>query len=117
MCAGLLNFQVLSSPTCAHAETKAWSNSRDAAKQSLRMVRYIADDQRRGRPMVEHLPSRDMMMAAAFIALTILMLAWQVLRAISRGGLDAIGAIRLACSIFVLGIMLYVGYTMLSLWT
>jgi hypothetical protein len=59
---------------------------------------------------------RNMIMAGVFIALTIGMLAWQVLRTISRGGLDAAGVVRLACSVFVLGIMLYVGYTAFSLW-
>jgi hypothetical protein len=61
--------------------------------------------------------NRNMIMAGVFITLTIGMLAWQVLRTISRGGLDAVGVLRLACSVFVLGIMVYVGYTALSLWT
>jgi predicted PurR-regulated permease PerM len=61
--------------------------------------------------------NRNMIMAGVFIALTIGMAAWQVLRTLSRGGLDGVGAVRLVCSLFVLGIMLYVGYTALSLWT
>jgi hypothetical protein len=60
---------------------------------------------------------RYMIEAGAFIALTIGMVAWQVLRTLSRGGLDGAGAVRLVCSLFVLGIMLYVGYTAFSLWT
>ena len=60
---------------------------------------------------------RNMIMAGVFITLMIGMLAWQVLRTLSRGGLDGQGAVRLACSVFVLGIMVYVGYTALSLWT
>jgi len=61
--------------------------------------------------------NREMLMAGLFITLTIGLLMWQVLRTLSRGGFDAAGAIRLFCSVFVLGIMLYVGYTALSLWT
>ena len=61
--------------------------------------------------------SRQMMMAGVFITVTIGLLAWQVLRTISRGAMDAQGAVRLVCSVFVLGIMIYVGYSALSLWT
>jgi uncharacterized membrane protein len=61
--------------------------------------------------------NRNMIMAGAFIALTICMLLWQVMRAITRGGMDPVGLVKLACSVFVLGIMLYVGYSTLSLWT
>ena len=61
--------------------------------------------------------NRNMMMAGVFITLMIGMIAWQVLRAISRGVSDGPGAIRLVCSVFVLGIMLYVGYSALTLWT
>ena len=61
--------------------------------------------------------NRNMIMAGVFITLMIGMLVWQVLRTLSRGGLDGLGAIRLVVSVFVLGIMLYVGYTALSLWT
>jgi hypothetical protein len=56
-------------------------------------------------------------MAGVFITLMIGMAAWQVLRVLSRGGLDARGAIQLVCSVILLGIMLYVGYTAYSLWT
>ena len=68
------------------------------------------------RPM-EDTANREMMMAGVFITLMIGMLAWQVLRTISRGGMDAQGAVRLVCTVFVLGIMCYVGYTALTLWT
>ncbi|MBV9570298.1 MAG: hypothetical protein JO056_03565 [Alphaproteobacteria bacterium] len=61
--------------------------------------------------------NRNMIMAGLVITLMIGMCAWQVLRTISRGGLDGVGAVRLVCSVFVLGIMLYVGYTALSIWT
>jgi hypothetical protein len=60
---------------------------------------------------------RNMIMAGVFITLMIGMLVWQVLRTLSRGGLDGQGAIRLVVSVFVLGIMLYVGYSAFSLWT
>ena len=60
---------------------------------------------------------RNMIMAGVFITLMIGMLVWQVLRVLSRGGLDGQGAIRLAVSVFALGIMIYVGYSALSLWT
>jgi hypothetical protein len=60
---------------------------------------------------------RNMVMAGVFIALMIAMALWQVLRSVSRGGLDGPGAIRLFCSLVILGVVLYVGYTALSLWT
>ena len=60
---------------------------------------------------------RNMIMAGVFITLMIGMVAWQVLRTLSRGGLDGVGAVRLVCSLFILGIMLYVGYTAFSMWT
>lgn len=60
---------------------------------------------------------RNMIMAGVFIAAVIGMLVWQVLRTLSRGGLDGQGAVRLVCSVFVLGIMLYVGYSAFSIWT
>ena len=60
---------------------------------------------------------RNMIMAGVFITLMIGMLVWQVLRTLSRGGLDAQGAVRLVCSVFVLGIMVYVRYSAFSLWT
>ena len=69
-----------------------------------------------GRPMEDEM-HRNMMMAGVFITLMIGMLAWQVLRIISRGGMDAQGVVRLVCTVFVLGIMCYVGYTALSMWT
>jgi hypothetical protein len=67
--------------------------------------------------MDEHIANREMLMAGAFIALTICALVWQVLRTLSRGALDATSVVRLVCSVFMLGIMLYVGHTMLSMWT
>jgi hypothetical protein len=66
---------------------------------------------------MEDSANREMLMAGVFITLTIGMLTWQVLRTISRGGWDIVGVVRLACSVFVLGIMLYVGFTALSIWT
>lgn len=60
---------------------------------------------------------RNMIMAGVFITAVIGMLVWQVLRTLSRGGLDGQGAVRLVCSVFVLGIMLYVGYSAFSIWT
>ncbi|HEX4860506.1 MAG TPA: hypothetical protein VFV07_04670 [Rhizomicrobium sp.] len=55
--------------------------------------------------------------AGIFLVATIGMLAWQVLRLLSRGGLDAMGLIRLVCGVFVLGIMCWVGFTALQMWT
>jgi hypothetical protein len=52
-----------------------------------------------------------------FIALAICSLVWQVLRTLSRGALDATSVLRLAVSLFALGIMLYVGHTIFSMWT
>lgn len=60
---------------------------------------------------------RNMIMAGVFVTAVIGMLVWQVLRTLSRGGLDGQGAVRLVCSVFVLGIMLYVGYSAFSIWT
>jgi hypothetical protein len=61
--------------------------------------------------------NRNMIMAGAFIALMIVLALWQVMRTLSRGGMDGPGLVKLASSIFILGIMMYVGYTALSLWT
>jgi hypothetical protein len=60
---------------------------------------------------------RSMIMAGICIALMIVMALWQVLRTLSRGGLDARGLLKLTANLVLLGIMLYVGYTALSLWT
>lgn len=60
---------------------------------------------------------REMMFAGVFMTAMIGMLAWQVLRLLSRGGLDGTGLIKLVCGLFVLGIMCWVGFTALSLWT
>ena len=54
--------------------------------------------------------------ASIFLVAMIGMLAWQVLRLLSRGGLDAMGLLRLVCGLFVLGIMCWVGFTALSMW-
>lgn len=61
--------------------------------------------------------TREMIFAGAFYTVMIGLMVWQVLRLLSKGGLDGLGLVRLAVSLFVLGIMGYVGYTMLSLWT
>jgi hypothetical protein len=60
---------------------------------------------------------RNMILAGVFIAAMIGCSAWQVLRLLGKGGIDAIGVVRLAASLFVLGIMCWVGYTALALWT
>ena len=67
--------------------------------------------------MDENIANREMMMTGVFITLTICALVWQVLRTLSRGALDGTSVLRLAVSVFALGIMLYVGYTALSIWT
>jgi hypothetical protein len=54
--------------------------------------------------------------ASIFLVAMIGMLAWQVLRLLSRGGLDAVGLLRLVCGLFMLGIMCWVGFTALSMW-
>ena len=60
---------------------------------------------------------RSMIMAGVVIALMIAAALWQVLRTVSRGGMDAFTVVRLAGSLVILGVMLYVGYTALNLWT
>lgn len=60
---------------------------------------------------------RNQIFAGAFYTVMIGVVVWQILRLLSRGSLDGAGAIRLASSVFVLGILCYVGYTMLSIWT
>jgi hypothetical protein len=67
--------------------------------------------------MDDHIANREMMMTGVFIALTICALVWQVLRTLSRGALDGRSVLRLAVSLFALGIMLYVGHTIFSMWT
>jgi len=66
--------------------------------------------------MDDTVANRDMIMTGAFIALSICALVWQVLRILSRGALDGTSMLRLAVSIFALGIMLYVGHTIFSMW-
>ena len=60
---------------------------------------------------------RSMVMAGVFIALMIAAALWQVLRTVSRGAMDPFTVVRLAASLVILGVMLYVGYTALNLWT
>lgn len=67
--------------------------------------------------MDDNVANREMIMTGVFIALAICALVWQVLRTLSRGALDATSVLRLAVSVFALGIMLYVGHTIFSLWT
>lgn len=59
---------------------------------------------------------RDMIFTAVVIGVSICACAFQVLRTLSRGALDATAVLRLACSMLGLGIMAYVGYTIFSLW-
>ncbi len=61
--------------------------------------------------------AKEMMFAGAFYVAMIGLGIWQVLRLLSKGSLDAVGLVRLGASLFVLGIMCYVGYTMLQMWT
>ena len=67
--------------------------------------------------MDDHVEAQNMMLAGIFLTAIIGLLAWQVLRLLAKGGLDAMGLIRLVCGLFVLGIMCWVGFTALSLWT
>lgn len=60
---------------------------------------------------------RSMVLAGLFYTALVGAMVWQILRLLSRGGLDAQGVLRLGVSVFVLGIMGYVGYTMLQVWT
>lgn len=69
-----------------------------------------------GPRMDENIANREMIMTGVVITLTIGSLMWQVLRTLSRGALDATGVLRLATTLFVLGIMVYVGYTIFSIW-
>jgi len=66
---------------------------------------------------MDDVANREMLEAAAFMVLMIGAAAWQVMRTVSRGGLDAMGLIKLTCSLIVFGIMVYVGCTALSMWT
>jgi hypothetical protein len=59
---------------------------------------------------------REMMFAGAFYTVMIGIMVWQILRLLGKGGLDGSGLIKLVCSLVVLGIMCYVGYTMLAMW-
>ena len=68
------------------------------------------------RPM-DDTANLEMMEAGVCITLMIGAALWQVLRALGRGGMDAAGVLRLTCSLVMLGIMVYVGYTALTLWT
>lgn len=61
--------------------------------------------------------SREMIFAGLFYTVLIGLGVWQVLRLLSKGSLDGLGVVRLISSVFVLGIMCYVGFTMLQLWT
>jgi hypothetical protein len=60
---------------------------------------------------------RNVVLGGVFIALTIGAALWQVLRTLSRGGMSGVTLVRLTCNLILLGIMLYVGYTALTLWT
>ena len=66
--------------------------------------------------MDDHPELQAMYLTGAFYTVIIGAMIWQVLRLLSRGGLDGQGVIRLGASIFILGILCYVGYTALSLW-
>ena len=61
--------------------------------------------------------AKEMMFAGAFYVVMIGLGVWQVLRLLSKGGLDGMGVFRLISTVFILGIMCYVGYTMLQMWT
>ena len=66
--------------------------------------------------MDDQVANREMLMTGAFIAVSVCALIWQVLRTLSRGALDGRSLLRLGCSVFALGIMLYVGHTIFSMW-
>lgn len=61
--------------------------------------------------------NREMIFAGLFYTAMIGLGVWQVLRLLSKGSLDAQSLVPAISSVFVLGIMCYVGYTMLQLWT
>ncbi|MBV9990071.1 MAG: hypothetical protein JOZ72_02155 [Alphaproteobacteria bacterium] len=61
--------------------------------------------------------AREMIFAGLFYTAMIGLGVWQVLRLLSKGSLDGVGVMRLISTVFILGIMCYVGYTMLQLWT
>ena len=95
----------------------------DGTRLTMVSRRHVLD----GRPLLIRLAHSDEPVFRAleqFLAAATLMFplmigaaAWQGLRALSRGGLDGQGVIRLTCSLIGLGIMVYVGCTALSLWT
>jgi hypothetical protein len=66
---------------------------------------------------MDDVANREMLEAGACLTLMIGAAVWQVLRTLSRGGLDGMGVIKLTCNLVVLGIVVYVGYTALTLWT
>jgi hypothetical protein len=67
--------------------------------------------------MDDHPEVREMILAGAFYTVMIGLAVWQILRLLGSGGLDAVGIVRLGVSLFILGIMFYIGSTMLTLWT
>ena len=66
---------------------------------------------------MDDVANREMLEAGFCITLMIGAAMWQVLRTLSRGGLDVMGAVRLTCNLILLGIAVYVGYTAFSMWT
>ena len=66
---------------------------------------------------MDDVANREMLEAGVCITLMIGAAAWQVLRTLSRGGMDAMGMVKLTCNLILLGIMVYVGYTALTMWT
>ena len=69
-----------------------------------------------GPRMDENIANREMIMTGVVITLSIGSLMWQVLRTLSRGAMDGTSVLRLGTSVFALGIMVYVGYTIFSMW-
>jgi len=66
---------------------------------------------------MDDVANREMLEAGVFLTLMIGAAAWQVMRALSGGGLNGLGLIRLTCTLIIFGIMVYVGCTALSMWT
>lgn len=60
---------------------------------------------------------RSMILAGVFYTAMIGYGIWQVLRLLSRGAMDGVRLVQLAATLFILGILCWVGYTALMLWT
>ncbi len=66
---------------------------------------------------MDDVANREMLEAGVCLTGMIGIALWQVLRTLGRGGLDAMGVVKLTCNLIILGIAVYVGYSALTMWT